>query len=332
MKAWQLEAPGPLDSRPLKLVDRPVPDPGRTEIRIRVGACGVCRTDLHLIEGDLPPRRRGIVPGHQVVGTVDAVGPGATRFTTGDRAGIAWLRHTCGRCRFCVRGSENLCVHARFTGWDEDGGYAEYALVAEDFAYPIPPEFDDEHCAPLLCAGIIGYRALRRSELPPGGRLGIYGFGGSAHIALQVAVHEGATVHVMTRSGRARQLARDLGAATATDASVRPPEPLDAAILFAPAGSLVPVALGHLDNGATLAVGGIHLSDIPPLSYERHLFGERKLVSVTANTRADGRELLEIASRIPIQVSTTPLPLARAGDALQALASGNVRGAAVLLT
>ena len=221
--------------------------------------CGVCRTDLHLAEGDLAPKRRGVVPGHEVVGVVDALGPGTSRFAPGERVGVAWLRHTCGVCRFCRRGDENLCVAPRFTGWDDDGGYAEYVVVEEDYAYRLPPSFDDEHVAPLLCAGIIGYRALRRALLPPGGRLGIYGFGGSAHITAQVALHEGATVHVLTRGAEARRLALELGCASAGEADDAPPEPLDAAILFAPAGELVKTALRALDRGGTLAIAGIHL-------------------------------------------------------------------------
>jgi propanol-preferring alcohol dehydrogenase len=290
----------------------------------------VCRTDLHLAEGDLPPTRPGVVLGHEVVGVVDARGEGSTRFGIGERIGIAWLRHTCGVCRFCRRGDENLCVAPRFTGWDDDGGYAEYAVVEEAFAYRLPESFDDEHAAPLLCAGIIGYRALRRSMLPAGGRLGIYGFGGSAHITAQVALHEGATVHVLTRGEDARRLALELGCASAGDAYDSPPEPLDAAVLFAPAGELVPVALRALDRGGTLAIAGIHLSDVPPLHYAEELFEERQLLSVTANTRRDGEELLALAAEIPVRTTTVAYPLDRAGTALADLAHGRVTGAAVL--
>ena len=298
MKAWVVETPGPIATGPLVAVERPIPEPGPGEIRVRVIACGVCRTDLHLAEGDLAPHRPSTVPGHEVVGTVDALGAGTSRFHMGQRAGIAWLRHTCGRCRWCRRGRENLCVDPRFTGWDADGGYAEWAVVDEAYAYELPDGFDDVHAAPLLCAGIIGYRALRRAELPPGGRLGIYGFGASAHLAAQVALAQGATVHVMTRAAAARQLALDLGAHSARPADAPPPEPLDAAILFAPAGDLVPPALAALDRGGTLAVAGIHLSDVPPLDYQRHLFQERQIRSVTANTRADGEEFLALAARL----------------------------------
>jgi len=331
MKAWAVTRPGPIDRGPLELVERPVPEPGPGEVRVRVSVCGVCRTDLHLAEGDLPPKRPGVVPGHEVVGRVDALGPGSARFPMGARVGIAWLRHTCGVCRFCSRGSENLCLAPGFTGWDADGGFAERAVVDERFAYSVPDAFDDEHAAPLLCAGIIGYRALRRAHLPPGGRLGIFGFGASAHLAAQVAMAEGATVHVLTRSDRARRLALELGAASARAATDAPPEPLDAAVLFAPAGELVAVALAALDRGGTLAVAGIHLTDIPPLSYQKHLFQERELRSVTANTRRDGEEFLSLAARIGLRVTTTRYPLAGADAALRDLAHDAVDGAAVLV-
>jgi propanol-preferring alcohol dehydrogenase len=330
MPAWRLTAPGPVESGPLALGDVKLPEPGAREIRIKVNACGVCRTDLHVVEGDLPVHRDHVVPGHQIVGIVDELGAGSGRFRPGDRVGIAWLRTTCGRCKFCARGDENLCSAARFTGYDEDGGYAGYATVPEEFAYELP-DFDDEHCAPLLCAGIIGYRALRLANVPVGGSLGVYGFGGSAHIACQVAVHRGARVHVFTRSEKARRRALELGAVSATVASSSPPEPLDAGILFAPSGALVPVALEHLDRGATLALAGVHLSEIPPLDFDRHLFGERIVTSVTANTRTDGRELLDLAAEIPIRVTTTPFQMARANEALLALKRGAISGSAVLL-
>jgi len=336
MRGWAVGSPGPIDSEPLVKVERPAPEPAPGEILVRVSVCGVCRTDLHLIEGDLRPHRHRVIPGHEIVGTVEAVGGparvvgGPARFQVGQRVGIAWLRHTCGRCRFCRRGAENLCDQPLFTGWDADGGYAEYAVVDSDYAYELPDAFDDEQAAPLLCAGIIGYRALRQSNLPRGGRLGIYGFGGSAHLAAQVALHEGATVHVMTRGSAARELARSLGASSTQAAADQPPEPLDSAILFAPAGELVPVALAALDRGGTLAVAGIHLSDVPPLNYQRHLFQERTLRSVTANTRSDGAEFLALAARIPIKVSVAPFDLDDAPAAVRALAHGQVRGAAVL--
>jgi propanol-preferring alcohol dehydrogenase len=331
MRAWVVRHPAPVDALPLERVERPVPEPGPREVRVRVRACGVCRTDLHIAEGDLPQHRPGVVPGHEIVGIVDAVGPGCTRFATGERIGIAWLRHTCGVCRWCRRGSENLCVAPAFTGWDADGGYAEFALVDESYAYALPDRYDDEHAAPLLCAGIVGYRALKRAALPPGGRLGIYGFGASAHLVAQVAIAQGATVHVMTRSPAAQQHALTLGATTANAADATPPEPLDSAILFAPAGALVPRALAALDKGGTLSIAGIHLSDVPPLNYERHLFQERQLRSVTANTRADGEEFLRLAGALGVRVTTHAYPLDRAADALIDLAHDRLTGAAVLV-
>jgi propanol-preferring alcohol dehydrogenase len=330
MRAWVVHRPGPMSSRPLQLRERAVPEPGSAEVRVRVRTCGVCRTDLHVAEGDLPGHHEEVVPGHEVVGVVDALGPDCTRFSPGDRIGIAWLRHTCGRCRFCRRGAENLCLTPRFTGWDDDGGYAEYALVPEDFAYPIPDAFDDEHAAPLLCAGIIGYRALRCANVPEGGRLGVFGFGGSAHLAAQLAIAEGAQVVVYTRSAAAQRLAVELGAVHAAAPSEVVPGSLDAALLFAPAGELVPIALSGLDRGGTLAVAGIHLSEVPPLNYAEHLFSERVLRSVTANTRRDGEDFLAAAARIGIAVHTQPYPFGRADVALADLASGRVRGAAVL--
>jgi propanol-preferring alcohol dehydrogenase len=330
MRAWALDHPAPAAAHSLALVERALPEPGPGEILVKVLVCGVCRTDLHLVEGDLVPRRRGVVPGHEVVGRVVARGRDATRFGEGDRVGIAWLRSTCGVCRFCVRGDENLCVEPSFTGWDADGGYAEFASVDERYAYRLPDQFSDFEAAPLLCAGIIGYRALRRSGLRPGGRLGIYGFGGSAHLTAQVAIHEGATVHVMTRDGRARQLALSLGCASAQGSDAAPPEPLDAAILFAPVGTLVLPAMAALDRGGRLAVAGIHLSDIPQLSYESFLFEERELVSVTANTRRDGEEFLALAAEIPIRPTTTAYPFEKADVALEDLAADAVTGAAVI--
>lgn len=330
MKAWVVNIPGPIAEGPLRAVEQPDPEPGPGEIRVRVSACGVCRTDLHLAEGDLLPRRAATVPGHEIVGTVDAVGVGCHRFRRGDRAGIAWLRGTCRRCRWCRRGQENLCTQPQFTGWDADGGYAEWAVVDEAYAYRLPDEFDDVHAAPLLCAGIVGYRALKRASLPPGGTLGIYGFGASAHLVAQVALAQGAKVHVLTRSEAARRHALDLGVHSAGPADAAPPEPPDAAILFAPAGGLVPVALEALDRGGTLAIAGIHLSDVPVLDYQRHLFYERQVRSVTANTRADGEEFLTLAARIGLTVSTTPYPLDRADRALADLAADRLVGAAVL--
>ena len=322
--------PGPMDDRPLQLVERPVPEPGPGQIRVRVTVCGVCRTDLHVAEGDLPVHRPRVVPGHEVVGRVDATGPGADRFAVGDRVGLAWLATTCGVCRFCRRGAENLCVAATFTGWDHDGGYAEATVADERFAYRLPDGLTDDQAAPLLCAGIIGYRALRSTGLRPGGRLGIYGFGGSAHLTAQIAVAEGAELYVATRSADAQALAADLGAVWVGDADAVPPDPLDAVILFAPVGHLVLPGLAALDRGGVLAVAGIHLTDIPTLDYQRHLFNERVLKSVTANTRADGEELLRLAPRLGVRATTVPYPLDLADQALADLAADRITGAAVL--
>lgn len=331
MHAWHVTTPGPIATGPMTFREDPVPVAGPGELLVRVLVCGVCRTDLHVAEGDLPVHRAGVTPGHEVVGEVVALGPDTTGdFATGDRVGVAWLRGTCGHCRYCTRGAENLCPRSVYTGWDADGGYAEYTTVPAAYAHPLPSGYTDDELAPLLCAGIIGYRALRRAELPAGGSLGIYGFGASAHLAAQVALAEGARVHVMTRSARARELARDLGAASVRGAADPPPEPLDSAILFAPAGELVPPALAALDRGGTLSVAGIHLTDIPPLHYQRHLFQERQLRSVTANTRSDAREFLAFAARHRLRVSTTRYPLDRAALALADLASDRVNGAAVL--
>ncbi|CAO5226986.1 zinc-dependent alcohol dehydrogenase family protein [Frankia sp. AgKG'84/4] len=335
MRAWQVASPGPVGTRPLRAADLPVPEPGSGEVRLRVDACGVCRTDLHLAEGDLRPRRALTVPGHEVVGRVDAIGPGPAAerrgISLGDRLGVAWLASTDGTCVYCARGAENLCPASTYTGWDVDGGYAEYVLVRVDYAYRLPAGYSDAELAPLLCAGIVGYRALRRAELPPGGRLGLYGFGASAHLAAQVALAQGARVHVMTRSPAARALALELGAASVTGAYDPPPEPLDAAVLFAPVGELVPVALAALDRGGTLSVAGIHLTDIPRLAYAEHLFQERDLRSTTANTRADGEEFLAVAAEHRLSVTVTPYPLDAADQALADLSADRVNGAAVLL-
>ncbi len=330
MQAWVVDRPGPIDEGPLRLLRRPVPAPAEHEVRVRVTASGVCRTDLHLAEGDLAPRHPATVPGHEIVGVVDTCGPDAGRFAPGTRVGVPWLARTCGVCRFCVRGDENLCVAPRFTGWDRDGGFAEFATAHEDFVYRLPDAYDDAHAAPLLCSGIIGLRALRRSRLPTGGRLGIYGFGASAHLTAQIALGEGARVHVMTRSAEARALARELGCHSVGAAADAPPEPLDAAILFAPVGTLVPPALAALDRGGTLAIAGIHLTDIPTLDYQQHLFEERTLTSTTANTRRDGEELFAIAQRTALRVEVTEYPLDRADRALEDLAADRVTGAAVL--
>jgi propanol-preferring alcohol dehydrogenase len=336
MRAWHVAAPGPVTGHPLRLsTGDDVPRPGPGELLLRVLACGVCRTDLHVTEGDLPPHRPGVTPGHEVVGEVAAVGGGTgadtTGFAVGDRAGAAWLRRTDQECKFCLRGAENLCPNSLYTGWDADGGYAEYVTVPAAYAHRLPPGYSDLELAPLLCAGIIGYHALKRAELPPGGRLGLYGFGGSAHLAAQVALARGATVHVLTRGEQAQRLARELGAASVGGPADAPPEPLDSAILFAPVGDLVLPALAALDRGGTLAIAGIYLSDIPPLNYERHLFQERQLRSTTSNTRADAREFLDFAAEHKLAVTVHPYPLDAADQALRDLKAGRFDGAAVLV-
>jgi len=330
MRAWVV-AGRPGGPGRLEQVERPAPAPEDDEVLVRVEVCGICRTDLHLADHDLEPRQPGRVPGHEVVGEVVERGARATRFEIGDRIGIAWLRRTCGACRMCRSGRENLCRDSAYTGWDADGGFAEYATVPEAFAYRLPEGLAALEAAPLLCSGIIGYRALRRAALPPGGRLGIYGFGASAHLTAQIALAQGAEVHVLTRGKSAKRLALDLGVHSAGDADDEPPVPLDAAILFAPAGDLVPVALAALDQGGTLAVAGIHLTDVPALDYQRHLFRERTLTSVTANTRADGEELLRLAGSLGVRAHTHLVPFDAADDALEDLAHGDVSGAAVLL-
>jgi propanol-preferring alcohol dehydrogenase len=332
MIAWQVRRPGPMPTHPLERVTVDVAQPGPGELLVAVNACGVCRTDLHVAQGDLEVHRKGVIPGHEVVGQVVALGPDAgDEFAVGDRVGIAWLRHTCGHCKFCVSGQENLCPKSRYTGWDADGGYAEFATVPAAFAHHLPAGYSDTELAPLLCAGIIGYRSLLRADLPAGGRLGIYGFGGSAHLTAQVALAQGAEVHVMTRGERARELALSLGVASAQGSADRPPVPLDAAILFAPVGDLVPPALEALDRGGTLAIAGIYLSDIPALNYDRHLFQERQVRSVTSNTRNDAREFLAFADKHHIAVTTPEYPLGRADEALSDLSEGRIAGAAVLL-
>jgi alcohol dehydrogenase, propanol-preferring len=331
VQAWVVAAPGPIDVGPLRRVERDLPEPGPGQLRVRVVCCGVCRTDLHLAEGDLPPRRPAVTPGYEVVGLVDASGEGASRFAVGERIGVAWLGATDGSCRFCRRGDENLCTSPLFTGWDVDGGYADACLVDERFAYRLPDAVDDEQAAPLLCAGIIGYRALRCADVPPGGRLGIYGFGGSAHLTAQVALAQGMRVHVFTRGENNRTLAAELGADSVGGAADPSPEPLDGAILFAPAGELVPVAMRALDRGGTLAVAGIWLSAIPGLDYAAELFEERRLRSVTANTRRDGEEFLRLAARLGVRATTVAYPMAEAPRALSDLAHGRFGGAAVLM-
>lgn len=330
MKAMVLNRTGEIASHPLAMQDRPIPEPGPGQVLVKVHVCGVCRTDLHVVEGELPDIALPIVPGHEAVGTVARLGPGVTGLQPDDRVGIAWLQGTCGRCGFCSSGRENLCLRAQFTGYQVDGGYAEYAVVPARFAYPIPPVFSDEEAAPLLCAGIIGYRALRLSGIKPGQRLGLYGFGASAHIAIQIARYWDCEVYVSSLRKAHQDLARALGARWVGGVTERPPVQLQGAIMFAPAGELVPPALRALERGGTLALAGIHMSPIPALDYDREVFGERVLRSVTANTRQDGLDLLDVAASIPIRPHTLRFTLEQANEALQALKAGTFQGAAVL--
>ena len=381
MKAMLLRRIAPVESTPLALVDLPIPEPGPGEVRIQVRCFAVCRTDLHVIEGDLPEQKMPVIPGHQIVGTVDKLGPplavsqaplwhglptvpsggspvaglarsgdrattedkfgpatGAegggrrakTRLEIGQRVGVAWLRHTCGRCAFCTRGQENLCESARFTGYHADGGYAEYAVAPADFVYELPEAFGDVDGAPLLCAGIIGYRALRRCNLPPGGKLALYGFGSSAHVVIQIALHRGCEVYVVTRGENHRELARRMGAAWVGENAADMPLKVDSAIMFAPAGELVLPALEALRKGGTLSLAGIYMTPIPAMDYQRYVFYERDIHSVTCNTRADGRELLAEAAAVPIRPHTTVYPLADANRALQDLKADRISGTGVL--
>lgn len=330
MQAMVLEEIADIATSPLKLADVPDPEPGPGEVRLRVGCCAVCRTDLHVIEGDLPQAKLPVIPGHQIVGTVERLGEGCRRLKTGQRIGVAWLRQTCGECRFCTTGRENLCETPQFTGYHADGGYAEMALVPEDFAYVLPDVFGDADATPLLCAGIIGYRALKRSQLPYGGKLAIYGFGSSAHVVIQLALHRGCEVYVVTRGEGHRQLACEMGAAWVGDDARQMPAKVNSAIIFAPAGELVPPALSMLDKGGTLALAGIYMSNIPSLNYEESLFYERNVHSVTANTRDDGRALLAEAAEIPIRPHVTTYPLQAANRALQDLKNDRINGTGVL--
>ncbi len=324
-----LTAAAAIESRPLQLEQLPVPQPGPGEIRLRVLACGVCHTDLHIVEGDLALHRSPLIPGHQIVGAVDALGVGATRFRIGDRVGVPWLGWIDGTCHFCSCGQENLCPAARFTGWDVQGGYAEYALAAADFALPLSASMDPEHTAPLLCAGIIGYRALRLSGVRRGERLALIGFGGSGHIALQVAAHLGCEVSVFTRSEAHREVARGLGAFWAGGIQSARNGNFDGAILFAPAGSLVPHGLKLLRPGGTLVLAGITMTDLPPVPYEL-LYGERVLRTVANSTRADAQKLLALATEIPIRTEVAVFPLESANEALSDLKQSHLRAAAVL--
>jgi propanol-preferring alcohol dehydrogenase len=329
MKACLLNAPAKIETNPLQFTDVPAPNPEKGEILIRVHDCGVCRTDLHVIEGELTPQKSPVIPGHQVVGVIEKLGEGARRFAIGARVGVAWLHHTDGTCEYCLAGEENLCDHPTFTGYSVDGGYAEYVIAPEDFVYAIPDGFTDVQAAPLLCAGIIGFRCLRLSGIEPGGRLGFYGFGAAAHIAIQVARHWDVTVYASTRDVRHQKLALELGAAWAGGTLEAPPEKLDAAIVFAPAGEIVPAALAALRKGGVLVLGGIHMSPIPSFSYDL-LYQERVIRSVANNTRQDGEDFLRVAAEIPVRMHTRVCPLNEANSALNALKNDAIEGAAVL--
>lgn len=330
MKAMILDHDAPVSTAPLQLREVPVPEPAPGQVRVKVHVCGVCRTDLHVVEGELPPVTRPVIPGHQVVGVVDQLGAGVTTPRRGDRVGIAWVQATCRTCEFCTSGRENLCAHATFSGYHVHGGFAEYALVSAPFAYAIPRKFSDEEAAPLLCAGIIGYRALRRSGIQPGQRLGLYGFGASAHITIQIARHWGCAVYVFSHLENHRRLAGQSGATWVGQLTESPPTTLHASIIFAPVGYVVPPALQALERGGTVAMAGIYSSDIPPLVYERDLFREKTLQSVTANTRQDGLDLLRVAADIPIRPRTRSFALEEANRALQSLKAGTISGAGVL--
>jgi propanol-preferring alcohol dehydrogenase len=329
MKACLLRAPAPIESRPLVWGDAPVPQPEGNQVLVRVRACGVCRTDLHVIEGELTPRKLPVIPGHQIVGIVEQLGAQATRLHVGERVGIPWLHRTCGVCEYCRAEKENLCENAQFTGYIVDGGYAEYTLAPDDFVYRIPDGFADHHAAPLLCAGIIGFRSLRLSGVQPGGRLGLYGFGAAGHVTIQVARHRSIDVYVMTRDARHQKLALELGAVWAGGAADEPPAKLDGGIIFAPAGELVVAGLRALKKGGVLALGGIHMSTIPPLDYNL-LYHERVIRSVANNTRQDGQEFLRVAAEIPIHTEVQEYPLESANDVLNSLKHDAIRGAAVL--
>lgn len=331
MKAMFFQKTGPVSSTSLKEADFSEPEPGPGEVRVQVDACGVCRTDLHIVEGDLALPKLPLIPGHQVVGRVDSLGDGSDRFALGNRVGVAWLYSACGNCGYCKSGRENLCQSALFTGYHVDGGYAEGIIVPEDYAYLIPDGFADTQAAPLLCAGIIGYRALRLSDIKPGGKLGFFGFGASAHVTIQVARHMGCEVYVFSRGAKHRRLAEDLGAAWTGEVQTRPPVKLDAAIVFAPAGQIVHSALESVGPGGTVALAGIHMTPIPELNYEKHLFYEKTLRSVTASTRYDGQKLLDLAAGIPIRTEVTTFPLTDANEALIRLKDGKIDGAAVLV-
>jgi propanol-preferring alcohol dehydrogenase len=335
MKACVLRSPAPIDERPLEFKEVPAPVPKKGEVLVRVRACGVCRTDLHVSEGDLAERVTHVIPGHQVVGEVVEIAEDAKSIRRGERVGIAWLRRTCRRCRFCRAHRENLCENAEFNGWTANGGYAEYMIAPADFVYQLPSDFGDLQGAPLLCAGIIGYRSLRLTGIEKqnwrGARLGIYGFGAAGHVVIQVARARGAEVYVCTRDRERHQaLALELGASWVGDATEMPPVKLDASIIFAPAGELVPPALQALDKGGVLVLGGIHMSTVPAIDYSL-LYQERVVRSVANNTREDGREFLAEAVRIPVKTHVQTFALEQANDALIALKHDAIKGAAVLV-
>ena len=330
MKAMILRSFKPAEENPLELADLSVPKPGPGELLLRVGVCGVCHTDLHTVEGELAEVKLPVIPGHQAVGVVEETGEGCGRFIKGDRIGAAWLHSACGKCAYCLDGRENLCVEGRFTGFHTAGGYAEFLTVPEQFAYAVPTAFSDEAAAPLLCAGIIGFRALRMSRIKPGRTLGLYGFGASAHIAIQIAAHWGCRVYVFSRSREHQELARKLGAAWTGAASETPPSEMDGAIIFAPAGELVPAALANTAKGGTVALAGIFMTPIPELKYLKHLYHERILRSVANATRKDGEGLLKIAAEIPIKTIAQVYPLEEANQVLRDLKEGKITGAAVL--
>jgi alcohol dehydrogenase, propanol-preferring len=329
VKACLLPAPAAIETNPLLFTDVPAPQPARGEVLVRVSYCGVCRTDLHVIEAELVLQKSPVIPGHQVIGTIEKLGSGPNRFPIGTRVGIAWLHRTDGTCEFCRSGAENLCDHPTFTGYTVDGGYAEYIVAPQDFIYAVPEQFPDEKAAPLLCAGIIGFRCLRLSGIKPGGKLGFYGFGAAAHVAIQVARHWNVEVYASTRDARHQKLALQLGAKWAGGTFAEPPVKLDAAIVFAPAGEIVPAALKALRKGGVLVLGGIHMSPIPSFSYDL-LYEERVIRSVANNTRQDGEDFLRVAAEIPIHMHTQLFPLREANRALNALKNDAIEGAAVL--
>jgi len=331
MRAMLLRKQAPIEDSPLQPAELDDPLPAPNELRVRITCCAVCRTDLHIIEGDLPPAKLPLIPGHQIVGIVDSLGPGCKTHKLGSRVGIAWLRHTDGTCRFCTSARENLCPQSKYTGYDADGGYADLAIVPEDFAYTLPDSFSDIQVSPLLCAGIIGYRALLRSNLPPDGKLAIFGFGSSAHIVIQIAIHRGHPVYVVSRNPNHQALARSLGAAWADSDPAKIPHKVQSAIVFAPAGSVVPPALDCLDRGGTVSLAGIHMSPIPPLDYDKYLFYERDIHPVTANTRSDARDLLQAAAQAHVKTHTVTYPLSQANQALRDLKEGRIDGTAVLI-